>query len=158
MWVGISLCFVNYFLSSPLPSLTISIDVDDLEWEGSLFSKQIVLVQKFLRTHTPIIKRYHVVLSIPHWKLYSMIGPFGINLPFPVYWDLGYDGALPERAVAPVSQILISTVIFFFLLRVSSLASYCLCEGKIGWPTGILIAHPGKANLPKTSLGIHLVP
>lgn len=53
---------------------------------------------------------------------------------FPFFCDLDFDGAMPERAIASVSWVLISTVIFFFLVSVSSFASYCLCEGKM-WLT-----------------------
>lgn len=61
-----------------------------------------------------------------------MIDPFGVNLPFTLLCDLGYDGALSKKAVALVSWILISSIKFlFFLVRVLSLASYYLYEGKI---------------------------
>lgn len=44
-------------------------------------------------------------------NLTSTIDPLASILPLPC--DLGDEGAVPERTVAPVSQILIAAVIFF---------------------------------------------
>lgn len=57
----------------------------------------------------------------------STIDPFGIHLPFSLLCDLGYDGVVPETAVAPVSRILISTVKFLFFQGDFKLSLLLVC-------------------------------